>query len=184
MSLMYSQMVPLGAPCPDFSLPGIDGKTHTPAALINDKKALVVIVMCNHCPYVQAQWERLVALDEDFVARGIQFVGINPNDAESYPEDSFEKMKQYAERYGMKFPYLCDESQSVARVLGAVCTPDIFVYDHALQLVYRGRLDDNWEHPDRVMSHDLRDALDRIARGEVPVADQKPSQGCSIKWKK
>ena len=167
---MYSQMIPLGTPCPSFTLPGIDGKTHSLDSFA-DEAVLVVICMCNHCPYVQAEWAGFVTLQRDFEDRGVRFIGINGNDAGNFTEDSFEKMKEYAEKYRMNFPYLFDETQRTVRAFGAVCTPDIFAYGQDRTLAYRGRLDD------------LRDALDALLREEAPNPDQKPSQGCSVKWK-
>lgn len=111
----------------------------------------------------------------------MQFIAINSNDDISYPEDSFEDMKE--ERYNYPFPYLKDDSQEVARVFGAVCTPDIFVYDSDQKLVYRGRIDDNWQDETAVTSEDLRDAIEALIDGEKPSTKQPPSMGCSIKWK-
>ena len=176
-------MVPLGTPCPDFDLPGIDGINHSLISF-EDSEILVVIVMCNHCPYVQPQWERFVSLQKDYEKSGVQVVGINSNDAENYPEDSFEKMKEYAEEFDTNFPYLYDETQTVARALNAQCTPDLFVYDTDRTLVYRGRMDDSWDGAEDVTSTDLRDALDALIEGEDVLDEQEPSEGCSIKWKK
>jgi peroxiredoxin len=183
MALIYSQTIPFGEKAPDFSLPGIDGKTYTLASFA-DKKVLVVIFMCNHCPYVQACWNRLIALQNEFDARGVQLVGINANDAQSYPEDSFEKMKEYVQRKKHNFPYLRDKSQEVAKAYGAVCTPDIFVYDEKRGLAYHGRIDDNWQEPGEVTKRELAEALEALLNGrKKPSPDQKPSMGCSIKWK-
>lgn len=182
MALTYSQTIPFGSTAHDFSLPGIDGKTYSLASFTG-AKALVLIFMCNHCPYVQACWERLVALDNEFGPQGVQFVGINSNDPANYPEDSFEKMKEYAHKYGQKFPYLCDASQAVAKAYNAVCTPDIFVYDKNQQLAYHGRIDDNWQQPEKVTRRELAEALEVLIKGEKPSSDQNPSMGCSIKWK-
>lgn len=182
MALTYSQKIPFGAKAPDFSLPGIDGKTYS-LAFFADKKILVIVFMCNHCPYVQACWDRLIALQEEFGLQGVQFVGINANDAEQYPEDSFENMKEYAAEKGHNFPYLRDETQEVAKAYGAVCTPDIFVYDEKRELVYHGRIDDNWQNPSKVTRHELKEALSALLRSEKPKKDQNPSMGCSIKWK-
>lgn len=170
MALTYSQTISFGAEAPDFSLPGIDDKTYTLASF-KGKKALIVVFMCNHCPYVQAVWDRLIALQKEFGPAGVQFVGINANDPETYPEDSFEKMKRYAAERGQNFPYLRDETQEVAKKYGAVCTPDIFVYDSDQKLAYHGRVDE------------LSNALKVLVEGKKPSQDQKPSMGCSIKWK-
>lgn len=182
MALTYSQTIPFGAPSPDFSLPGTDGQTYTLDSF-KDARVLVVIFMCNHCPYVQACWERLIGLQKEFGPRGVQLVGINSNDASKYPDDSFDAMKTEATRRGHNFPYLCDESQSVARSYNAVCTPDIFVYDQNRRLAYHGRIDDNWQEPAKVTRRELADALEALIEGKKPSQEQKPSMGCSIKWK-
>ena len=182
MALLYSSAIPFGAPAPDFALPGIDGKTYTLTSFA-DKKALVVIFMCNHCPYVQACWDRLIALQKEFGPQGVQLVGINSNDATAYPNDRFELMKEFAAKKGHNFPYLCDASQEVAKVYGAVCTPDIFVYDETRGLAYHGRLDDNWKEPEKVTRRELAEALTALVEGKKPAIEQQPSMGCSIKWK-
>jgi peroxiredoxin len=180
MALTESTMVPLGMACPDFTLPGADGQLwsrddfHCPA--------LLVVVMCNHCPYVQAVDDRLNALARDYTDR-CAVVAINANDAETYPDDSFKAMRARAKAKGYVFPYLWDEEQTVARALGAVCTPDFFLYDGHRKLVYRGRLDDNWKDAAHVTRQDLKEAIERVLAGEDPPEIQHPSMGCSIKWK-
>lgn len=181
MALTYSQSIPFGQKAPDFSLPGIDEKTYT-LADFKDKKALVIVFMCNHCPYVQACWERLISLQKEFGPNGVQLVGINSNDETAYPYDSFEKMKEFAKQKGQNFPYLRDALQQVAKAYCAVCTPDIFVYDEKLGLAYHGRLDDNWQDESKVTKHELADALAAIVQGKKPSPEQNPSMGCSIKW--
>lgn len=182
MALTYSQTIPFGEKAHNFLLPGIDGKTYS-LNDFSDKEVLVIVFMCNHCPYVQACWQRLIKLQDKFKEKGIQLVGINANDDRDYPEDSFEKMKEYAARQSHNFPYLRDESQEVAKKYGAVCTPDIFVYDENRELVYHGRIDDNWQDEKKVTKRELEEALNALVRGEKPSRDQKPSMGCSIKWK-
>ncbi len=182
MALLYSQSIPFGAPAPDFSLPGIDGKTYTLDSF-KDKKILAVIFMCNHSPYVQACWDRLIAVQDEFGPRSVQLVGINANDDVQYPDDSFEMMKEFAKKKGHNFPYLRDASQEVAKKYGAVCTPDIFVYDANRGLAYHGRIDDNWQEPNKVTKRELADALKAMLQGKNPSSEQKPSMGCSIKWK-
>jgi peroxiredoxin len=182
MALTYSTMVDLGSPAHDFDLPGTDGRRYSLASF-RDKKALAVIFMCNHCPYVQAVLPRLIDLQNALRERGAQFVGINPNDAARYPDDSFENMRRVARERRISFPYLCDESQETARLYGAVCTPDIFVYGEKRALLYRGRIDDNWREPDKAARRDLRDAIENILTGREVAAEQIPSMGCSIKWK-
>lgn len=182
MVLLESTKVQLGTEAHAFELPGIDGEKHSLEKL-KGKKGTVIIFMCNHCPYVQAQWPRLVALQKKFLNDSISFIGINSNEADDYPEDSFEKMSEYAEKYGMNFAYLRDESQKVAKRYKAQCTPDIFVYDKKLKLVYHGRIDDNWQEPEKVTTHDLKDALKKLVGGNPIDEDQHPAMGCSIKWK-
>jgi len=180
MALMESTMVPLGAPCPDFTLPGVDGRTWAREDF--REPALLVVVMCNHCPYVQAVDDRFNDMAGDYAGR-CAVVGINPNDARTHPEDSFEAMRERAARKGYRFPYLRDESQEVARAFGAVCTPDFFLYGPTRHLAYRGRLDDNWKDPAAVTRRDLRAALDALLGGRPLSEPQRPSMGCSIKWK-
>lgn len=182
MVLLESEKVELGTLASDFDLLGTDDKKHS-LADFQGKKALVIVFMCNHCPYVQAQWSRLTSLQEKYKDKGVQFVGINANYNPDYPEDSFEKMKEYSEEYNMNFPYLLDESQEVARAYNAQCTPDIFVYDANQKLAYHGRIDDNWKDGDAATSHELDDALAALVAGEEPDREQHPSMGCSIKWR-
>ena len=175
-------MVPLGTPAPDFSLPGTDGKTYSPSNFGNNN-VLVIIFMCNHCPYVKAVLRRLINLQNEYAERSVQLVGINVNDTKKYPEDSLEKMKELAEKKQLPFPYLFDESQESAKAYDAVCTPDIFVYGIERSLKYRGRVDDNWQHPDEITRHDLKDAIEAILADQPVNDDQVSSMGCSIKWK-
>ena len=182
MALVESTKVPLGSEAPDFSLPGADGQTYS-LNDFEDKKVLVVVFMCNHCPYVQAIWGRLVALQERFKGEDVQFVGINPNVANpEYEEETLEMMKQYAEDYKMNFPYLADEDQSVAKAYKAQCTPDIYVYDSGRNLAYHGRVDDNWKDESAVTSEELAGAIENLLEGGIPDEAQNPSMGCSIKW--
>ena len=172
--------IPLGSKAPDFDLPGVDGKRHTLASFA-DKPVLVVIFSCNHCPYVVAYEDRMVSIQADYAAKGVQLVAINSNDEKSYPEDSFAKMVDRAKEKRFNFPYLRDETQEAVGVYGAVCTPHVFAFDKNRVLRYRGRIDDSKE-PAKVKSPDLRNALDDLLRGgEVRVPDTRPF-GCSIKW--
>jgi peroxiredoxin len=182
---MASSKLLLGASAPGFRLPATDGKTYT-LKDVAGPKGTVIVFICNHCPYVKAVEDRIIALQREFAAGGrndAQLVAICANDAASYPDDAFDKLRErwLAKEYG--FPYLHDDSQAVARAFGAVCTPDIFVYDRQRQLAYRGRIDDSWKDPDKVTRRELRDALAALLAGQRPAADQKPSLGCSIKWK-
>jgi len=180
MSLLESTLAALGGPCPDFALPGVDGKVWNR----DDFRApvLLVVVMCNHCPYVQAVDGRINALAKEFNGR-CDVVGINANDAIAYPEDSFDAMRSRALALGFAFPYLHDESQAVAMAFGAVCTPDFFLYDKDRRLRYRGRLDDNWQDATRVSRQELRMAIEALLSGQPIPEVQRPSMGCSIKWK-
>jgi peroxiredoxin len=178
-----SSSVPnLGMMCPDFRLPATDGRVYGRDDFAASS-VLVVMFICNHCPYVRAVEDRLLDLVQVYTPKGVQFVGICSNDAESYPDDSFENLRErwQAKHYG--FPYLHDETQDVGHAFDAVCTPDIFVYDRARRLAYRGRIDDSWKDPTKVTKRDLADALDAILAGEKPSSEQLPSLGCSIKWK-
>jgi peroxiredoxin len=184
MSLTPSTMLPLGTPAPAFSLPDtVSGKTLS----LHDargKQATVVMFICNHCPYVKHVQQELVRLAKDYQPRNAGFVAISSNDVGSYPEDGPDRMKATAKQLGYPFPYLYDESQEVARAYQAACTPDLFVFDRDLKLVYRGQLDDS--RPGNkvpVSGKDLRAALDAVLAGQRVSADQKPSVGCNIKWK-
>ena len=179
---MHSNGMPIGNPAPPFSLPGVDGATRSLDSFA-DAEILVVMFTCNHCPYAQACEDRLIAIQEDYRARGVQLVAINPNDDEKYPDDSFERMKERAEKRGFNFPYLRDQSQEVARAYDAACTPDIFVFDRDRKLIYNGRIDDNWQQPERVTRRDLREVLDAALEGRAVDFEHVPSMGCSIKWK-
>ena len=182
MALLESTMPPLGTPIHDFSLEGVDSKTHS-LRNYSEKEIIVIIFMCNHCPYVKAVLQRIIELQNEFIDRGVQFIGINPNDATRYPDDSLENMKIIARENDFSFPYLIDPSQEVAKSYDAVCTPDLYVYGKNRKLVYRGRIDDNWKDSKKVTQQDLKLALKNILSGEVITNKQIPSMGCSIKWK-
>lgn len=176
-----STVLSIGDPLPSFSLPATDGMT-VDSGMIKDP-VLVVIFTCNHCPYAQAYEDRIIALANDFDQEGAQFVLINSNDAENYPDDSFEQMKVRSEEKGYPFPYCVDESQEVAKAYGALCTPHCFVFDRDRMLKYKGRVDDNWEHPEDVTEHNLHDALRAMVEGNEPPIHEANAIGCSIKWK-
>jgi peroxiredoxin len=167
---------------PDFELIGTDEKTYSLDSF-DDADVLVVMFICNHCPYVKAVRQRLIDLADDMNEESVAMVAISSNDAERYPDDSFERMQEVAEEYSFPFPYLYDETQDVARSYGAVCTPDFFVFDEDRQLRYRGRLDDSWKDASQVDQQDLRRAVEALLAGERPDQDQPASMGCSIKWK-
>ena len=178
-----STMLPLGTKAPDFSLPDPDGN-EVSLDDFDDQPALLVVFMCNHCPYVKHVREELVKLAREYQQKGVAVVGINANDFEEYPEDRPEKMKEYADEYDYPFPYLYDKSQEVAKAYHAACTPDFFVFDEDRRLFYRGQMDDSRPGNDRpVTGEDLREALDAVLEGREPPEEQKPSMGCNIKWK-
>jgi peroxiredoxin len=173
----------LGAAAPDFSLPGVDGRTHT-LADVAGKNGVVVMFICNHCPYVRAVADRIVRDMQALRDAGVGAVAISSNDAAAYPDDSYERMKEFARRHGFDFPYLYDESQDVARAYGAVCTPDFFGFDRDRRLVYRGRLDASGRQPAPPgAKRELLDAMRAVAEGRPAPAEQTASIGCSIKWK-
>jgi peroxiredoxin len=166
----------------DFHLKGTDEKIYS-LNNFKDKKIIVIVFMCNHCPYVKAVIDRLTGLQKEFESKSVQFIGINPNDEEAYPEDSFENMKIFFRDREMNFPYLRDDTQEIAKLYDAVCTPDIYVYNGERILKYRGRLDDNWKEESKVTRRELYDAINNIIEGNEPDKIQNPSLGCSIKWK-
>jgi peroxiredoxin len=178
-------MLSLGTAAPDFSLPDANGKN----VALNDfsgAPALLVIFMCNHCPYVKHIRFQLAELAREYQRRGVAVVGINSNDVANFPEDSPAKMAEEVKLAGYNFPYLYDESQAVARAYHAACTPDFFLFDGQRRLVYRGQFDDSRprvENPLPVTGRDLRAALDAVLAGKAVASDQKPSLGCNIKWK-
>jgi peroxiredoxin len=173
----------LGRPAIPFSLPSTKGETVTLDSA-RGPKGLLIVFMCNHCPYVKAVIDRLIRDAKDLQARGINTVAISSNDVQTYPEDSFDKMKAWAEAKNFPFPYLFDESQDVARAYGAVCTPDFFGYDADLKLQYRGRLDESKKDtaPEGA-KRELYEAMKEIAETGKTSIPQIPSMGCSIKWK-
>jgi len=178
-------MLPLGTPAPDFRLPDPEGRM---VALSDFREAPVLLVMflCNHCPYVKHIRHELAALVREYQARGVAAVGINANDVSAYPEDSPAKMAEEIRAVGYTFPYLYDASQEVAKAYRAACTPDFFVFDREQRLFYRGQFDDSRprvEQPLPVTGADLRAALEAALAGQPPPEVQKPSLGCNIKWK-
>lgn len=170
-------------PAPDFALPGVDGRNWT-RDQCKGEKGLLVMFICNHCPYVKAVRERIVRDARELAGLGIGSVAIMSNDPVEYPEDSFENMRRVAEEFGFPFPYLLDESQEVAKAFGAVCTPDFFGYNGDLRLQYRGRLDESRKETAPVDARrDLFEGMRAVAlTGEGP-REQIPSMGCSIKWR-
>lgn len=171
-----------GRPAPEFSLPGTDGKTYA-LRDVRGPNGLLVMFICNHCPYVKAVRDRIIRDARDLKAHGVGTVAISSNDVTDYPEDSFDNMKRLAAELKLPFPYLYDEAQVVAKSYGAVCTPDFFGYNKDLKLQYRGRLDESRKDAVPNARRELFEAMKQIAQtGEGP-REQIPSIGCSIKWK-
>ena len=178
-----STMLPLGTPAPDFTLPSTDG-SNVSLTDVAGNQAVLIIFMCNHCPYVKHVADQLKKLADDFSAKGLAVLAISSNDAENYPDDSLEAMVSEKANRGYAFPYLFDEDQSVAIAYSAACTPDFFLFDAELKLVYRGQLDSSRPKTDiPVTGEDLRGAIKAVLAGDAPTADQRPSIGCNIKWK-
>lgn len=175
-------MLAIGDLCPAFDLPGTDGHRHTLAEL-DGKKVLVVIVTCNHCPYVVAYEPRIVAFANEYAGASVGLVCVNANDAARFPDDGLEAMRVRAEERGFRFPYLRDESQAFVRALGPTATPEVFVFDEARALRYRGRIDDNHRDPSKVTSHDLLEATSALLAGQSPRTAETQAFGCSVKWK-
>lgn len=172
----------LGWKAPDFSLIGTDGQRYS-LANARGERGLLVMFICNHCPYVQKQLDRMIHLATDLKTVGVGVVAINSNDARSYPEDSFDHMKQIAHEKQFTFPYLYDDAQTVAQAYGAVCTPDFFGFNAALELQYRGRLDESWSGVAKSPKRELLMAMTEVAAKGSTSMPQNPSVGCSIKWR-
>ncbi|MBK7871183.1 MAG: thioredoxin family protein [Saprospiraceae bacterium] len=184
MAFTESTMLELGTKAPDFTLPDTVSGKHISLKDIASDKATVIMFLCNHCPYVIHVNPEIVHVAKDYQAKGVGFVGISSNDAENYPQDGPDKMKIHAAEVGYPFPYLYDETQEIARAYDAACTPDFYVFDKDLILVYRGRLDDARPKNDNPLTgKDLRAALDAVLAGESVSETQYPSGGCNIKWK-
>ncbi|MCL4238465.1 MAG: thioredoxin family protein [Anaerolineae bacterium] len=176
-------MLEIGQKAPDFTLPGVDGATHSLATLLAGHKAVAVIFSCNHCPYVRAWEDRMIAIQRDYGSRGAALVAINANDARRYPDDDFDSMKKRAAEQGFNFPYLRDETQEIARAYGATHTPHVFVLDAGGVLRYQGAIDDSYEDPGSVEFPYLRDTLDAVLAGQAPKIAVTDAVGCTIKWK-
>lgn len=183
MVLKESTMLPLGTQAPDFSLPDTEGN-QVSLSDFQGAPALLVIFLCNHCPYVKHVQHKLAEITRDYMNQGVAVVGISSNDVENYPDDSPAKMKEEKKQVGYPFPYLYDESQEVAKAYRAACTPDFFLFDGQQRLAYRGQMDDSRPKQDKpVTGDDLRRALDSVLEGKPVPEPHKPSAGCNIKWK-
>lgn len=179
---MSDDKLKIDSSIPNFTLTGVDDKTYS-FNDFSDKKILIVIFSCNHCPYVQAYEDRIIELQYEFEKDGVQIVAINSNDDVKYPDDSFDEMKKRAAARGFNFPYLRDETQDVAKAFDATHTPQIFLFNSDRKLKYEGKIDDNWQEADKVKSAYLKDAiLEVLGNNEVSVPETF-SIGCTIKWK-
>jgi peroxiredoxin len=170
-----------GDAAPDFTLPGVDGKTYRRADFDADP-LLLVTFWCNHCPYVQAWEGRMVEIGRKYAPKGVGIVLVNSNDARAYPEDRFESMVLRAKEHRYPFPYLQDESQAVAHAYGALVTPHPMLFDRDRKLLFQGRIDNNHQHPERVTERYLERALDQALRGDEVRPAELPVAGCSVKW--
>lgn len=184
MARTPSTMLALGTPAPDFRLPDFEGRMHE-LADFREAPALLVAFMCNHCPFVRHLRREFASFAQEYQRRGLAVVAINSNDVDAYPQDGPDAMRQEAAALGYVFPYLLDETQSVAKAYRASCTPDFFLFDAARRLVYRGQFDDSRPDSGRpVTGADLRAAVEATLAGGTPSPEQKPSLGCNIKWRK
>ncbi|MDD5623376.1 MAG: thioredoxin family protein [Candidatus Peribacteraceae bacterium] len=176
-----SSVLKIDDPLPHFRLPAVDGmKVDTQT--IKDP-VLVVIFTCNHCPYAQAYEDRILKMAEHFDPEGVQVILVNSNDPANYPEDSFAEMEKRYKTKGYPCPYCLDESQEVAKSFGALCTPHCFAFDRHRKLRYKGRVDNNWEHPDLATEKNLWDAIDALVENRDPPVSEANAIGCSIKWR-
>jgi len=183
MAFMEKTGTPIGSYAPDFELPGIDGAVHHLAAYLKQFQVVGVIFMCNHCPYVRMYLDRLKQIQSTFHRQSITLIGINANDDALYPDDSFEKMKEFAIDHQLNFPYLRDVSQDVARSFGAERTPEVFLLDHAGILRYNGAIDDNAQAPNSVKNFFLSEAIAELVSGKGVSFPSARAVGCSVKWR-
>ncbi len=179
---MATDTLKIGSLAPDFNLSATNGKKYS-LNTFADKKALIVVFSCNHCPYVQAYEDRIMEIQKDY-AKDLQVIAISSNEDENYPEDSFENMKARAQMKKFNFPYLHDETQNVAKAYGATHTPEIFLFDKERKMVFHGKIDDNWQEPQSVKSKYLRNAIDELLSGKQISVPETFTIGCTIKWKK
>jgi len=180
---MATDALAIGSKAPAFAgLPGVDGKKHS-LPDFDQKPVLVVAFTCNHCPYVQAYEDRMIALQREYGLKGVELVCINANDTVNYPEDNYDEMVKRSKKKGFNFHYLRDEDQSVATLYGATHTPEFFVFDKERNLRYHGKMDDNYQNPKAVKVNYLRNAVDAILAGKEVPEPETYSIGCTIKWK-
>lgn len=182
MARIESVDIPLGTKMPKFILRDPDGVVQV-SEYVGGKRGLLVVFTCNHCPYAKAVWPRMIRVGSYALERGIGVVAINPNIHPNYPDDAPEEMRKKISEWRIPFPYLIDETQNVARAFRAQCTPDIYLFNASRELVYHGRLDDNWQDESHVTREELREAVTNLAEGKPVAKNQFPSIGCSIKWR-
>ncbi len=182
MALLESIKIPLGTVMPDFQLKDPSGKLHKGSELFGDR-GLLIAFTCNHCPYALAVWPRLLRLAKYGKGMRVNTIAINPNINPEFPDDAPDKMAEKIKEWGIDFPYLVDETQQTAEAFKAQCTPDIYLFNKNKELVYHGRIDDNWKDEDAVTREELKEAMNNMAAGKAIDPKQKPSMGCSIKWR-
>jgi peroxiredoxin len=182
MALLESIKIPLGTKMPAFELKDPAGKVYKSSELYGER-GLLVVFTCNHCPYAQAVWPRVIRLGQYAQGQKVGVVAINPNINPDYPDDSSPKMTEEIQKRGIPFPYLVDESQETAKAFQAQCTPDIYLFNKNKELVYHGRIDDNWKDESAVTREELKEAVDAMAAGRPVDTKQSSSMGCSIKWR-
>ena len=182
MALLESIFIPLGTIMPEFEINDPFDKKYKGNDLYGDK-GLLVAFTCNHCPYALAVWPRFIRIAQYARTLGVNTVAINPNINPKYPDDAPDKMREKIKEWGIDFPYLVDETQKVADSFKAQCTPDLYLFNKEMKLVYHGRLDDNWQDEKSVMKEELREAIDDMVNNRPITPNQKPSMGCSIKWR-
>ena len=174
--------ISVGSTAPSFSLKGVDGEQYS-LDTFADKKVVAVIFSCNHCPYVMAWEDRMIAIQRGYEGRGVALIAINSNNAAAYPADSFENMVKRSQDKSFNFPYVRDETQEVAKAYAATRTPEVFLLDAQRIVRYHGAIDDNYDDPNAVREHYLRNALDAVLEGKTPPRAETPPVGCTVKWK-
>lgn len=180
---MLKNKLKIGDKLPYFNLKCVDGKYYSSDELSEKSQALIVIFSCNHCPYVKAYEDRIISIQNDYLKRNVKIVAINSNDDVNYPEDSFDEMIKRSKEKNFNFLYLRDESQEIAKEFGATHTPEVFLFNKEKELIYHGKIDDNWQNPQDVKTHYLRTALDEYLSGKEVQFPETYSIGCTIKWK-
>ena len=179
--MLTESKLKIGDKLPEFTLVATNGRDCNPYEF-EESKIIVVMFTCNHCPYVQAYEKRLINLQKDFAGKGVTFLAINANDEINYPEDSFENMVKRAKEKNYNFPYLRDKTQNVAKAFGATYTPEVFVFNKDKALQYHGRIDDNWQEPEKVQKQHLKDAIEALLANKPVERADTQAIGCTVKW--